>query len=223
MDRPPGKQRKQSRTDAPEIRSTVNLSNSPQCLLGCHECGCSHRASRTRDGRRFVGLEEAPNAEIENAHRAIAHDEEIFGLDIAMDDLRRVGRAEHVEKVMANDGHLLGRELVAAPSSGSSAHRLTKEKRHDQEDAAVLRHVVVGHRDDPWMPNRIRKKRLASEESFDLGIRGKALVEDLDRDLVTVSMHARVDGGHSADPDQPVNAIATTNVGADALQRARTD
>ncbi|WXB10890.1 hypothetical protein LZC94_23755 [Pendulispora albinea] len=184
--------------DSPDVGLSVDIGCSPKGLFGGHERGCSHGATGTCDRRTLVDVEEACNAEIEDANLSFAGDEKIVGLDIAMDDPGGVRRLQDIEQRVCDDDDLLEWQLHPR-SRRARAQRFAQEQWHDEEGRAVFGDVIVGDGNDARVANGVREQRLAPKEALDDGVGGEPLVEDLDGDGVAVAVGAGVNGRHAAD------------------------
>ena len=125
------------------------------------------------------GLDSLRQAEIEDLQVAVPADEEILGLQVAMDDALPVRGGEtpgHLERVV--HGLLLGdRSGVELP-----AQRLALEELHHGVGDSSLR-AEVEDRQDVWMRERRDCLRLALEAGQHVGIGRDGLRKDLDRHI----------------------------------------
>ena len=144
-------------------------------------------------------VERPRDAEVEHLDAAVARDEEVRGLDVAVDDARRVRRGEHVEQLAADrDGH---RARAARRPSGSSSWStdVPVEQLHDEERRAVLGDVVVHDAHGARVLHRVGGVPLAQEPRAHARASGQLRVQHLDGELGLVAVRGLVDDGHPAD------------------------
>ncbi len=139
-----------------------------------------HAGARAR--ARPGGLEHLGDAEVEQAHRhdaarAVEGDEDVLGLEIAVDDadaVRRVERLEHGE----GGGHD-GVDLEAADAAQRRADRLAVEVLHHQV-GPHLAHARLEDLDHVGVVDAVERLRLLEEALRDVGVLGQLGVEELD-------------------------------------------
>ena len=124
-------------------------------LLGCHVAGGAADAARdehtgrrvlegrVRGARAFRRFGQLCQAEVEHLHRAVRGHHDVGGLEVAVDDARRVRTRERI-----GDGDADADGLVDAhPGSHQRAHGLAVDELHDDEVDAVRRRDVMNGRD----------------------------------------------------------------------------
>src|SRR5262249_41849369 len=129
-----------------------------------------HRAARALD----LG-----EAEVEDLHASLRVDDQVAGLQVAMDDPLRVRRLERIGDLDADVEQLV--ELEAA-LLGVLRERLALEELHDDVRTALVLLDRVD-RADAGMVQRRRRARLALEAVERRGIGEALLGEELERDL----------------------------------------
>ena len=123
-----------------------------------------------------------------------------------------------------------GASSASASASATARHRpgarlrervdgLSLEELHDQEDGAVLGHVVVEHAHDARVVDAVRGVALAEEALAELGDRADRRVEDLDGAAHAVPVRRGVDRGHPADAEEPLEAPLVAQRRADPCLR----
>ena len=124
------------------------------------------------------------DAEVEHLHRAVTLQEEVRGLDVAMDDRFRVRAA--MSKVArgagARDGHDGARRDLEAHGLSHVLYRRPFEELHDQEGRSIVGDVVVEDCDRPRVLEAVGDVPLADEALAKIGAEGELGVEDLDGD-----------------------------------------
>src|SRR5262249_52173680 len=78
-----------------------------------------------------------------------------------------------------------------------------------EEEAAIVGLVVVKHRHRSRMPDLIRQVGLAHKVRSNVAIQVAAVVQDLDRDAMSVAMRTGENSSHPAHADQAIEPIAT--------------
>jgi hypothetical protein len=161
--------------------------------------GRAHELVGPRDvvERRVPRLErERADAEIEHLHvgrEARAHDHDVGGLEIPVDDAGGVGCGEGVEHLTHDLGRALDGELAFAVQQ--SAQRLARHELVDSVVDVVRRSPLVEQADDVGVPEPRAEGRLALEPRDLRGRRGggprRLRAEDLDGHLLP---RIRVDG-----------------------------
>ena len=149
----------------------------PANLLGRHvtdraehdaRFGRGRNRGRVRRRERVRGLPR--QTEIEDLDRAVAADEHVVRLQIAMRDML-VMRGRQAAGYLGGDGDRLPRRQ---PGGEPGTHRLTLEQLHDRiADAVAPADVVKGQ--DVWMGQHRDRSRFALEAGERFGIRGDGL------------------------------------------------
>ena len=143
---------------------------------------------RARHGARPRVLrvgERTGETEIGELHDAVGRDEDVLGLEVAVDDPFRVRVLEGRERLADDVGRLRGREPPARVQE--LADRPSADVLHDHVVDAVDRPPVV-HRHDVRMVEGGGRAGFAAEPFDEAGVARQRTVEDLDGDL------AREDG-----------------------------
>ena len=109
------------------------------------------------------------------------HEEDVVGLEIAMDDPGGVRACEALED-LRDDVQRLGERHAARPAE-ALAEVLAAEQLHDEIRASVLG-AGVEDRDDVRALDRAHRPRLAGEARDDSLVGGELRVDELDRDAL---------------------------------------
>ncbi len=154
---------------------------------------------------------ELGDAEVDELHEVgaaglRAEDEDVLGLEIAVDDARGVGRHQRREKLSGDGRHLLGRQL-AVPLD-PLGERLAVEKFHDHEAVAVGQRPEVEHLEDVVVADLAGGLRLPLEPADDVDVARGVGVEDLDgHTAADEDVLPLVHGPHAAGPDETGDAV----------------
>ncbi len=150
-----GDQGKERSSSGPDVRAGVDLGSVSQRLLGGHERGCAKKRARSRGtGRTHRDVAHTSNSKIENLELSAGRQEEIAGLDIAMNDAARVGNRQDVEQLIANrqsggDGQPPPRRF------GEVVDRAPFEELEDEVRTSVFARVIIENGDGPRVPHRV--------------------------------------------------------------------
>jgi hypothetical protein len=126
-----------------------------------------------------------------------ARQENVLGLDVAMDDPLRMGGDEHVEQLIRDGEHV----VLAEPPAEADAplfERLSVEELHEQKRGAIIVGVVVGDFDGSFVPDAVCDVRFAQEPLAHERVGRQLVVQDLNGDAAAVAMRRGVDCRHSA-------------------------
>jgi hypothetical protein len=161
--------------------------------LGRHvERRAHHRAGAGHAVLFVVQRVELRHAEIEYLHEValagvIAHQEDVVGLEVAMNDARQMRHLESRQELL-HDGHEIARGDAAAMFDALT-ERLALEELHHHVEAAVVHRAQVEHLDDVLAADASRRLRLALEALHGVGAFGDGWQQHLDGDA---AMDARV-------------------------------
>ena len=184
------------RADGEEVGAAVELIDETHRLLGRHV----RRRSERGAGRGALrgGITHLRDAEVEHLDLAFVGDEDVRGLEIAVDDVDRVTRREAVDDALADLEHAADGHRAAALLPGV-ADGLAEEQLHDEERLTLLGHVVVEDLDGRRVIDLVRDVGLAEEPLADGFLAREVGVEDLEGRALTVAVRRRVHRGHAAD------------------------
>jgi hypothetical protein len=177
----PGEALEQHRAEREQIRSGVDLLRPARLLRGHIPRGADHRVAR-RARERLVAVMEPRDAEIEDRdlRRIAAAEEQVRGLDVAVDDPARVRGREPLGDAEPQ-GDALGGAERAAPEA--VAEVFSFDPLHREERLVVGRVPVVDVPDDGGVIERGERRRLCGEAAVVLRILGHGGGQDLERDL----------------------------------------
>ena len=153
---------------------------------------------RARD--RALGVGRQPGDPEVGDHRpAVAREQDVARLDVAMDDPADVRHAQRASDVEPDPGRLRRTQPTQPPESGRQV--LTLDELHDQERLAVVgAGLETGH--DVRVAQHRGGQRLAAEAHRDIGIGDDLATEQLDRHgAVELGVGGAMDRRHPADPD----------------------
>ncbi len=155
----------------------------------------------------------ARDAEVRHLHAALAVDEHVVRLDVAMDDpvaVREAQRREDLPRVLDGD-----RNRRRPAGDDQLLQRAAVEVLHG-DVVRPLRLAAVVDRDDVRMRQRRCVLRLAAEALDELVVVRVAVVEDLDGDAAAqLLVLGEVDVGHAAGAELPHDLVATVEERAD--------
>jgi hypothetical protein len=179
-------------------------------LLGRHVVG---RAEHAPVGRQALLVERAGDSEVGDLGGALAVDQHVLRLHVAMHDVVRVGTAER-----AGDLDRVGDRLVhrqAAHPADALLERLALDVlEHDVRAALVL--AGVDHADDVRVAELGDRARLAAEPLELVRVRRDLAVHQLDRHAALERLVERpIDGRHAAGADLGVEPVPAAQLHAD--------
>ncbi len=154
-------------------------------------------------GRRVT---EPRDPEVEHLDRAFGGDEEVPGLQVAMNDRLLVRRGEHGQEL--DDGRRddaraqRGRSLLPQRLERPPAKEL-----HDEERRPVLGDGVVQHHHGSRVLDRVGDVALPEKAPLEVLPEGELRVKDLHGELCLVAMRGCEHRGHAADAEHPVEAV----------------
>ena len=211
--------------DREYVGSPVELIDEPHRLLGRHVRG---GAERRAGGRALAGgAPHLRDAEVEHLHLAGAREEDVRGLQVAVDDADGVARREAIEHGVGDPEHL--RDRHHAPGAlPRLADGLPLEELHHEERLPLLGDVVVQHAHAGRVADLVRDVRFAEEAVAHDAVARELRVEDLERRPLPVPVRRRVHRGHPADAEKRVQVPLAPDGRPDArlgavvgLRRAR--
>ena len=185
-------------------------------LLGRHVVdGAQHRARRRQPGARAelhrdvgvgrgIGLDRAGQAEVQDLHPAVVGQEDVLGLEVAVDDALVVGGGQAAGDLAAVLGGLARgqRALEQAVAQG-----LALEQLGHQEGRALLAAEIVD-RQDVGVREGGDGLGLALEPGQARGVVGQVAGQDLDRHVaLEVGVAGREDLAHAAGADAAGDAV----------------
>ena len=190
VDAPPRDEPEHRHAECEQIRARVDVL--AEDLLGRHVRERAEHRPGLRVERRRGALAHARDAEVEHLEPAVGHDEQVVGLDVAVDDPLCVRRREHVEELVG-EAQEIGQRHGAL--LGARREALALEQLHHEERRAVLGDVDVVDLDGAGVTKFVRGLRLALEALAQIAILRERGVQDLDRlapaDLVATDVHGR--------------------------------
>jgi hypothetical protein len=167
-------------------------------VLGSHESGRAHEEARRR-GRRAEQrcLTHARDTEVEKLDLPGVGDEEVLGLEIAVDDALFVRRDENVEHLRADGEHVGQRQHAFAQKT--RVDRFPLEQLHHEESGPILGDVVVEDHHGAGVIDRVGHVPLAQKPRANALFDGELGVKHLHGGAFLVPMNGRIDGSHAAD------------------------
>lgn len=181
--------------------------------FGCERVGRAEIGGKRHGCEIELGAEravgEAGDAEVGKKEMSVGIDEDVLGLDVAVDDAAAVAERERIAEfgVPRADG-FVRRRFERGEAVGK---RTVPDEVHDVEGTSVGERAAVGYAHDVRMPQR-REDAGFGEEFVGKGSRlfaGRSRVEDLHgvSGLQSV-VNGFVDDGHSAASEFPSDRIA---------------
>ena len=189
-------------------------------LLGRHVVGRAEHAPVHREA--FLG-QGARDAEVGDLGAALAAQQNVLGLDVAVDDLLCVRCAQGArdldrvgERHRRFQGGLAPDQVLQGLARDVLEHDVGRS--HLDVGVALVRIPLpcIDHRDDVGMVQLSDGARLAPEALQLIGVRRDLAVHQLDRHLsLEHGVERAVDGAHAAVPYARVQAVATAERGAE--------
>ena len=188
-----------------DVRPVIGQARRLHLLRRHVPAGAEQRATH-RVGRALEHLGDAEIGDLRAKAAAVVPDEDVVGLEVAMDDPVRVG-VIHREEDVADDGPDLVERHLPAPASEVLREVLAlDELHHDREHVLVLDEVVDPDR--ARMAPRAKDPRLADEAPPHLGVAGEVHVEALEGDVAAERHVPRtVDDAHTPFSDHGLDAV----------------
>ncbi len=185
-------------------------------LLGGDVVGGAEDAA----GRRHpVLLELARDPEVGQLRPPLGVDQHVLRLDVAVDDVARVGDGE-----AAGDLDRVGERFLRVERADPADPLLQRLAFDVLEDDVGVAAVLAGvdHGDDVGVGELGHRPRLLAEALELVGLLGHLAVHHLDRDVAVERLVARqVDGRHAAAAELRLQAVAAREHGADHLRAGR--
>ena len=154
-------------------------------------------------------------AEVEDLDAAVLRDEEVLGLQVAVDDPLLVRRGEAVRDLQRVVDRLSRRQL---PARERRAQRLAFEQLLNDVGRALVRADVVDGRDVGVVQDS-RGPRLLLEAAQAVGVRGERRRQDLDRHVAAQPRILRpVDLSHPARAERREDLVGAQPCSADQTQ-----
>ena len=170
-----------------DIRAVIDL-DLPLALLGGHVV----RGSHDRPGARLVadlliGQRQFREAEVEHldevaARAAVVAQEDVLGLEVAVDDPLLVRRVERVRDLAGDGKRGRGVQPVFAPQP--IGQRLALQVLHHEVEFAVRRVAEVGDIDDVLVTDLVDRFCFGHEARHHVGVLGELRVDGLHRHLL---------------------------------------
>jgi hypothetical protein len=164
------------------------------------------RAERRARDRAFGVGRQAGDAEVGDHRPAVAREQDVAGLDVAMHDPADVCDTERTSDVEADASRLLRRQSTRPAES--SGQVLAFDELHDQEWLSVISAgLETCH--DVRVAQDCGRQCLAPEPHRDVGVGDDLAAEQLDRNSpVEPGVDRAMDGGHPTDADDLAQPVA---------------
>jgi hypothetical protein len=216
-----------------DVGAVIDQPIDAAALLGRHVRGRPQQRSRQRvDGRPADRIGHLRDPEVDDLHAiatAVRDEEQIVGLEIAMDDPARVGRRQRLGRLHADVDD--GGGVQGATAGGPLAEGLALQQLHRHVRHPLRQQPHVEHLHHARMVDRERRARLVEEARGDRRVAHQLGPKDLDRDpAFQQRMTGLVHDAHPApaqDADQGVVVDLATDqafpqvVGATGERRRR--
>ncbi len=190
--------------------------------VGARVGGVAHRllggdvvggAEDAAGGGHPVLFELAGDAEVGQFRPPLVVDEDVLGLDVAVDHVAGVGDAEAAGDLDRVGDRLL--DVEGADPRDPLLQRLAFDVLEDDVGVAVVL-AGVDHRDDVGVGDLRDRPRLLPEALDLVGLLRHLAVHDLDRDRAVEGLvFGQVDGGHAAAAQLRLQPVAAREHGAD--------
>jgi hypothetical protein len=186
-------------------------------LLGGHVVRRAHHGAGSRHAEAAIAAQliELGNAEIQQLHEVCnaatrAQQVHVVGLEIAVNDVGIVRRAQALQQLMSDGIELDGRNTTAG--ANAIAQAVAIHELHDHVAVATRQVAEVEHFDDVLGADATGRLCLTLEALHGFSRFGDAGVEHLDRNLaMDASVLALVHRAHPAFPDQADDAVLAVN------------
>ena len=168
-------------------------------------------------GERRLGLgDRAGDAEVDDLDLAVAADQDVAGLDVAMDEAARVRRGERAGDRRGDPGGLPRRERTAPAQDRGEV--LAVDELHDDVRAGRVLPVVV-RRDDVRVGQRRGRLGLLAEAGREVRVAQVLGSQELHGHVAAeLRVHGAEDGRHAALSEQLDQSVATAEDRADLRQ-----
>ena len=167
---------------------------------------------RPRDRALGIGGQ-TRDPEVRDHRPAVARQQDVAGLHVAVDDAPDVGDAERARDVETDPGRLRRRQAPAPAQTSRQVFAL--DQLHDQERLAVVRAGLQAG-DDVGVAQHGGGQRLPPEAHRDVAVLDRLAPQELDRHgPVELRVQRAMDGGHAAEADDLAEAVAAVDQPAD--------
>ncbi len=206
----PGEQLEEDDAERPDVGALVDVARRPE-LLGSHVARRAHDGRGLRHGLALIGREgDLRDAEVEDldGRRAVGpvREEQVRGLEIAVDDAVRVGLGEGLAGLQHVLDGLLSAERAALLDEVREVAAF--EVLHLHERRAVLEHADVGDLGDVLARDLARGLGLAAEALDELSVLEHLGEQEFQRDLlVELEVGRRDDDAHAALSEDPIDTV----------------
>ena len=165
----------------------------------------------------LVAAERPGDPEVGDERAAVAGEQDVLGLDVAVDDAVPVGVVERAGDLTGDPERVVDRELALAPEP--VAERLALDERHGEPELAAGLTGVENGQDvgmlEPGGELDLALEALGAERGGELG------EEDLEGDRAVVAEVVReIDGGHAAAAELALEGVAVGEGVAHAIRHS---
>ena len=138
--------------------------------------------------------------------RAIALDQDVAGLDVAVDEALRVSDVERRGDLAENGDGMGGIERAFAVEQAAQVGALDQVHGHEQEPVLL---AGVVNRNDVGVSQRDRDPRLVGEAAAKAAVAGEVRRDHLERDdVIENEMGGAIDDPHAAAAGDPLDPVA---------------
>jgi hypothetical protein len=195
------------------IEIAAPIDGAAQGLFRAHVQRCAHNLARVRLMDGVVGADCFGHAEIEQLDEEallVGDQEQVFGFDVAMDDVDGVGLGESTAG-LRDEGHRFW-DVEPVRSSQAPPEIFPLQQLHDDEAPPLLREAIVENVDHVRAVDARDRRGLSREPGADIVRAGPARLEKLDGHFSIERQVVRLpNAGHSAATQQPLESKSTGN------------